>query len=73
MDIPTLPGDPVRDCRRCGCRKNEENFTKLKTGKLHSYCKKCLREINKRYSLDRDSVRTGKQYIIDYKDNRGLT
>jgi len=70
-EIPILlASDPVKFCAKCQTSKHVNNFTLLKTGYRHSYCKTCLRQYNN--NLDR-KLRTSKAYIISQKDNKQCT
>lgn len=69
-DISTQLGDEVKKCALCGNKKSTKNFTLLKTGYLHSYCKKCLRERNRQYGKNRTGMRSGKAHVVAYKDNK---
>jgi hypothetical protein len=46
-------GCPKKTCASCDKEKHIENFTALKTGYVHSYCRSCLREKNKGYARNR--------------------
>jgi hypothetical protein len=73
-ETPTSPGDPTQICLKCKFEKHQNNFTLLKTGKRHSYCKKCLRKLNKIYNTGRKtSNRPGKWLLKDLKDNKPCT
>lgn len=63
-------GDLIRLCASCKTEKSERNFTKLKSGYFHSYCKKCLRKKNRKYGRNRLQIRPGKALIISHKDNK---
>jgi ribosome-binding protein aMBF1 (putative translation factor) len=73
IDIPTKPEDATKTCELCGKMKSEVNFTKLKTGRLHTYCKSCLRIQNRKYAAKENRKRSSKEYIIAQKDNKPCT
>ena len=75
-DIAISAASKTKICKKCGITKNIINFTLLKTGKPHSYCKQCLRTLNTEYGQSRklkQQFRQSKQYIIDQKDNKPCT
>lgn len=67
-EIPIKPGDKTKICAKCKTEKNVGNFTKLKNGYLHSYCKACLRAYNNSLNKNR-KPRTSKLYIRSVKEN----
>ena len=71
-DVPVRPGDKTKHCGRCDETKNIVNFTMLRTGIPHTYCKSCLRKSNREYCAKRTS-KSGKSHIISCKDNKPCT
>jgi len=47
-EVAVAEGCPCRTCARCGGEKHEDNFTLLRNGYRHSYCKRCLRDANRK-------------------------
>lgn len=72
IDVPITENSRNKWCKKCDNVKDEENFTLLKNGQRHTYCKKCLREVNKKYSINR-KPRGAKKYIIEQKDGKACT
>lgn len=69
-EIPLEDHSESKKCASCLVYKNTLNFTKLKTGKFHSYCKKCLKNKNASYGVGRKtSDRPAKTFVNDYKIN----
>ncbi len=64
-----LGSGPAIECRACNKFKHEGNFSVLKNGKLHSYCKVCLREKNRKYSKSR-KARSNQSLMKDLKDRK---
>lgn len=56
-DVGIVEGCRIRSCKKCNTKKNEENFTLLKTGYRHSYCKRCLRDYNRNLTERRGKSR----------------
>jgi hypothetical protein len=72
-DVPIVQGCARKTCSQCHDTKHEDNFTLLKTGYRHSFCKRCLRQRNNKYASSRRASgkkRLGKEYIISQKDNK---
>lgn len=61
--------DKPKGCAKCLTGKHEENFTLLKTGKRHSYCRKCLRDVNRGYGQERGEL-TQRKAVRDLKDDQ---
>lgn len=69
VDTNISIGSETKFCIKCEQKKHVEDFTLLKIGKRHSYCKKCLREYNK--NLQRpDKFSKSERLIILLKDNK---
>lgn len=69
IEVPIHDGCLIIKCKSCNVDKNSENFTLLKTGKHHSYCKKCLRNKNIAYSKDRIRNNKTTEFINNYKSD----
>lgn len=71
-DVDMKPGDPSKVCARCTFEKHVNNFTLLKNGRRHSYCKKCLRAYNG--SFKRHGTQSISENLIrSLKDNKPCT
>jgi len=68
VDVEVTAGCPTKECGRCDAVKHEENFSMLKSGKRHTYCKRCLREYNSRFSPGRK--RATSEFLKSVKDNQ---
>lgn len=66
-DIPLKASENGKECKKCHVVKNVENFTLLKTGYRHSYCRKCLRQYNSK--LKRKDTPTSVAYIRKQKES----
>jgi hypothetical protein len=60
-------------CKICKENKNIENFTLLKTGYRHTYCKKCLRDYNNKLNKKCRKTRFNILYLTSVKDNAQCT
>jgi len=73
-DIPITNGCETKICKLCKEEKHTDNFTFLKIGKRHTYCRNCLRKKNLIYGhnrLRRDTE--SDKYIRELKDNKKCT
>lgn len=69
VNVPIETGDNTKICAKCGINKNTKNFTRLKTGYLHSYCKPCLRDYNNTLAQTRNKKRRSKEYVRQVKED----
>ena len=68
QEEPLAQGSEVKRCAKCEKRKDLKNFTLLQNGRHHSYCKKCMREVNRQAAARRKKKKTpANQAIIDLK------
>lgn len=58
IEIPMQPGCEKKECVKCKSEKHINNFTLLKIGKRHSYCKRCMRIVNREASEKRQPGKT---------------
>lgn len=68
VDRALTQGCPTKTCRRCGQDKHEDDFSVLRSGARHTYCRKCLREYNSKFSSGRK--RATSEYLQEVKDNK---
>ena len=61
--------EETRICKSCSKSVGVSNYTKLKSGSLHSYCKSCLYVKNQEYSKNRKTGKVSVQYIRNYKES----
>jgi hypothetical protein len=48
--------ESIKRCARCGAVKSVDHFYRLKTGRLHSYCKTCVKIYNAKYDLTENGI-----------------
>jgi len=68
IEIPIYEHSEVRRCAKCREDKNALNFTQLKSGRHHSYCRTCLREVNRKNST-RKVGRASKEFVEKFKES----
>jgi len=63
-------GDIGKECKVCRIVKHEDNFTLLKKGVRHSYCKSCLRQKNLEYNRKNPGRRSpSSSLLIELKNS----
>jgi len=71
VDTTIQPNDITKFCNKCSLTKHENDFTLLKKGVRHTYCRKCLRSYNNKL-IRKDSTLADKT-VDAYKDNKSCT
>lgn len=66
-EVPDGTSEHGKRCAKCEVVKDVENFTLLKTGYRHSYCRACLREYNAR--IKRNRIPTSVRFIRERKES----
>jgi hypothetical protein len=67
-DVLIADGCTTKQCTICKNTKHIDNFTKLKSGHMHSYCKLCMYEYNAIKYGGKKPDRLAKKYMHQYKE-----